>query len=243
MRNILILIFIFMLSLSTGCSVLNDTTKLAYTSTDDMFLATNFFVHPDYDNFSIKRVMLAPIKNESSHRDVGKTLEPIFIREYIKLNKFEIVPTPPDLEEEIATFSVREKGTFYALHLYDIGKRYNVDAIIFTSVTAFSPYEPCIIGINAQMISTYSGIVVWALNEVYDGNLRSVESLAKVYYYEKLRFAHPLNDWKIMMSSIRYFAQMVASDVSQTMNDYYIVPETNPRLLNIATMDPIFSRK
>ena len=243
MRNILILILSGLLSLSTGCSVLNDTAKLVYTSNDDMFLATNFFIHPDYDNFAIKRVMLAPIKNESIHSDMAKTLEPIFMREYIKLNKFEIIPTPADIVEELSDFNVREKGTFYALHLYDIGKRYNVDAIIFTSITAYSPYEPCVIGVNTQMISTYSGIVLWALNEIYDGNQRSVENLAKVFYFEKLRFAHPLYDWKIMMTSIRYFAQMVASDVSQTMNDYYIVPKTNHKILNIATMDPMFSKK
>jgi len=237
------LILSALLSLSTGCSVLNDTTKLLYTSNDDMFLATNFFIHPDYNNFSIKRVMLAPIKNESTHTDVAKTLEPIFIREYVKLNKFEIIPTPSEIEEELSSFNVREKGTFYALHLYDIGKRYNVDAIIFTSITAYSPYEPCVIGVNAQMISTYSGIVAWALNEIYDGNQRSVENLAKVFYFEKLRFAHPLYDWTIMMSSIRYFAQMVAYDVSQTMNDYYIVPTTSHKLLNIATMEPAFSKQ
>lgn len=243
MRNILILICTGLLSLSAGCSVINNTTKALYTTNSDLFVATNYFIHPDYDYFAVKRVMLAPIKNETSNRDVSKTLKPIFINELAKLNKFEIIPAPSDIEEEISTFNIREKGTFYALHLYDIGKRYNVDAVIFTSITAYSPYEPCVIGINTEMISTYSGIVLWALNEVYDGKLRSVENLAKTYYFENLRFSHPLYDWTIMMSSIRYFAQMVCSDVSQTMNDYYIMPSMNHNLLNIATMEPIYSKR
>lgn len=236
----------FMLStlvFATGCGLMQNAVKTYYKATDDVFVATNYFIHPEYDGFNIRRVMVAPITNETGFHNAQTTLEPVFMAEWSKVNRFEVIPALGEAREQLESFDLRQKGTFYKLHLYDLAKRYNIDAVMFVALTAYSPYEPCKIGLNAQLIHTYSGVVVWALNEVYDGSQRDVENLATQYYYEHVRFAHPLNDWEIMMVSIRYFAQMVAYDVGGTLKDYYIPPRLDNKIATAVNLEKKISAK
>ncbi len=229
-KGVLLCLFILLFS---GCS---KSMQNYYKMTDAVFEPSNYFVHPEYDRFKIRRVMFAPIKNETTYSDVQRVLEPIFMTEWSKINYFEIVPAYGDVRNEFDSFHIHERGRFYKLRLYDIAKRFNVDAVIFTHVTRYSPYEPCTIGINVQMIHTYSGVVVWALNETYDGKLREVENMVRNYYFENMRFEYPLLDWKIMMVSMRNFAQAVGYSVANSLTDYIVPPRINEAVINAATL-------
>jgi hypothetical protein len=232
-----------LLLFTTGCGLMQNTVKTYYNVTDSVFVATNYFIHPEFEDFKIRRVLIAPFSNETGFHNAQDTLEPIFISEWIKVNRFEVIPSTGDARKQLESFDIREKGTFYKMHLYDIAKRYNVDAVMFVALTSYSPYEPCRIGINAQLIHTYSGVVVWGLNEIYDGSQRNVENLATQYYYENVRFSHPLDDWEIMMISIRYFTQMVAFDVGGTFKDYYVPPRLDKTIVNAVNLEKKISAK
>ncbi len=234
MRKIIILAL--MIPFLSGCIVAREVMKGYYQVTDEAFVPTNYFVHPEIDRFKIRRVLVAPFKNETQYSKVDQTIEPIFNTEFARIKMFEILPSLGGMRTELKDMNLREKGTFYKLRLYDVGERYNVDAVIFITITDYFPYEPCRIGISAQMIHTYSGVVVWALSETYDSNLRDVESLAKQYYFEKLRYSHPLFDWRIMTKSMRYFARAVASNVAETLLDYIYLPRVNTHVINTMTI-------
>lgn len=206
-----------------------------YQVTDKQFVPANYFIHPQYDKFKIKRVMLAPVQNETSYPEAVSIIEPIFLQEISKTNRFDIVPGSEFNPEEFHEFGIHQKGMFYKLQLFDIGKRYNADAVIFTSITTFFPYEPCKVGLNTQMIHTATGTVLWAFSETFDANMREVETLAKQYYFENLRFAHPLYDWKIVVTSIRYFAQMACAQTAGTLYGYSPEKRLNSKILNTVT--------
>jgi hypothetical protein len=195
--------------------------KAAYVMNDPIYRSTNIYMHPDYASFKIRRVLFAPIKNETSVLDVDSKLAPVFLAELSKINKFEIVPTPEYAVPEFDDVNVRRDGKFYKIRIFDFGSRFNADAILFTHITRYNPYEPCALGISAQLIHASSGTVVWAINELYDGNSRDVEHFARYYYYRHLRYSHPLLDWKVMMVSMQYFSQMVAFDVASTITNAY----------------------
>ncbi len=204
-----------------------------YQVTDKQFVPANFFIHPQYEKFRIKRVIVAPLNNETSYPQAVKVAEPIFLRELAKTNRFDVIPvTNPD---EFSDFGIHQRGMFYKLQLYDIGKRYNADAVIFTSITVFFPYEPCKIGINTQMIHTATGTVLWAFSETFDANMREIETLAKQYYFENLRFSHPLQDWKIMVTSISYFTQMACAETASSLYGYPSNQRMSARMLNTVT--------
>lgn len=231
MRTILMLFFL--LPCLIGCS---NALKGYYKVTDQPFVSKNYFVHPEFDKFKIRRVLFAPIKNETQYPDATERLEPIFLAEWSKINQFEVLPASEEMRTEFEEFNPRMDGRFSKLRLYGFAKRFNIDAVIFTSITNYFPYEPCKIGINAQMIHTRSSVVVWALNEIYDSNMRDVETLAKQYYYERLRYEHPLLDWKIMTTSIRYFAQMVGYEVANSMSIDVSPNRMDNRIINAATI-------
>ncbi len=243
MRRICMFLCLMMLPFATGCGLVQNSVKTFYNLTDRTFVATNYFIHPEFEEFQIRRVIVAPFTNETGYHQAQDILEPIFISEWLKVNRFEVIPATGEARDQLAKFDLREKGMFYKLHLYDLAKRYNADAIMFVSITSYSPYDPCRIGINAQLIHTYSGVVTWALNEVYDGSQRDVENLATQYYYEHVRFSHPLEDYQIMMISPRYFAQMVAYDVGGTFTDYFIPARLDTTVVNAVNLDKKISPK
>ncbi|MCB1194553.1 hypothetical protein KDK77_00065 [bacterium] len=208
-----IIVAICVMLLLEGCK----TVQTYYEMTDTTYVSSNYYINPHLENIMVKRVLFAPLKNETLYREEVEALEKTFAEQWSAIHRFEVIPAMGEVRKNLQEVALRDKGRFYKLLLYDIGERYNIDAIIFTTITSFFPYEPCKLGVNAQMIHTRSGDVLWAIDEQYDGNQRDVGNLAKEYYYEKLQFSHPLTDWKIMLVSMKYFSQMIGNHIAETL--------------------------
>lgn len=216
MRTLLYIQCCLITALFAGCNTAS--MKTAYQVFDPIYVSKNYFVHQKYTDFHVKRVLFAPITDTTAVQGAAATLNPIFAKEWAKTNQFEIISIPENQWYEFARLNIQSTGKFSKLQLYDFGVRYNVDAVLFTTVTAYHPYEPCTLGISSQLIHTYTGTILWAFNETYDGSMREIEHFAQFYYFKHQSFSHPLQEWHIMLSSMRYFGQMVGFDVAQSLS-------------------------
>ena len=224
--------FMCLLPVLAGCQ----SVKTYYEITDPTYVSANYYVHPEFDQMSIRRVLFAPIRNETTYFEETLGLDDAFMKQWSAIHRFELLPAMGGLRDSLQNIDLRGRGRFYKLRLFDIGERFNIDAIIFTTLTSYFPYEPCQLGINAQMIHTRTGDIVWAVDEHYDGNQREVANLAKEYYYEKLRFSHPLTDWKTMLVSMKYFSEMAASNIAHTFIQEEKMLRIDESLLKTATV-------
>ncbi|MDQ1273363.1 MAG: hypothetical protein QG591_1993, partial [Planctomycetota bacterium] len=108
------------------------------------------------------------------------------------------------------------KGTVDLNIILTLKKLYDVDAIVFGSITHYRPYEPMLLGVKVGMISTDTGAVVWSADGVFDSNENEIAELVK-YYFESTHQKSALYGWKLILLSMRRYSQFVANQIAETL--------------------------
>ena len=96
-------------------------------------------------------------------------------------------------------------------------KRFKVDAIIFGTITHYMPYEPPVLGIKVGMFSTVTGNVIWTADTILDSSEASVVQLVRTYYRRNYQRKQSLYGWKIILVSMKRYAQFAAHQVITTL--------------------------
>ena len=142
----------------------------------------NAYLADDRDISSVRRIMVLPFWEAPGVRaDLGR-IHNAFHDELTKLQRFEIVPLPPDAREDDLINSTLHRGKISTGSLVSLSERYHLDGIMVGTVTSYRPYSPPHLGMRVQLISIHTGDTVWAAEGLYDASdARTVEDLEHYY--------------------------------------------------------------
>ncbi len=79
------------------------------------------------------------------------------------------------------------------------------------------PKTKPVLGIKIGMFSAMSGNIMWSSDAVFDSSEASVIKLVKSYYKEHYQRKQSLYDWKIILLSMKRYAQFVAHHMVNTL--------------------------
>ncbi len=181
------------------------------------FKSISFYKSDEYNNTGVHRVLLVPFTFETNREKVINEVTEAFSIELQKSAKFDIVLPRGFPEELLLQNDLWGKGLVRAETVIEAKKRFKVDAIIFGTITHYKPYEPPILGMKVGMFSTVTGNVIWTADTILDSSEATVVRLVKTYYRTNYQRKQSLYGWKIILLSMKRYAQFVAHQVIATL--------------------------
>jgi hypothetical protein len=171
---------------------------------------TNYHKSEEYLNTRLHRVLLLPFTIESQRDKVVDEVTEAFNIELQKSSKFEII-VPQGFQDILSQQKdIWNRGLIRYETIEEAKRRYKVDAIIFGTITQYQPYEPPVLGIKIGMFSAVSGNIMWSSDAIFDSSEASVIKLVKTYYKEHYKRKQSLYGWKIILLSMKRYAQFAA---------------------------------
>ena len=201
----------------TGCLVSDMEGVARETFFTKKYDTINYHKSEEYLNTRLHRVLLLPFTIESQRDKVVDEVTDAFYIELQKSGKFEII-VPQGFQDILSQQNdIWNRGLIRAETIEEAKKRYKVDAILFGTITQYQPYEPPVLGIKIGMFSAVSGNIMWSSDAIFDSSDASVIKLVKTYYKEHYKRNQSLYDWKIILLSMKRYAQFVAYHMVDTL--------------------------
>lgn len=198
----------------TGCA----STKSAWDlSRVTPFEPTNFSA-PGPLPQTVRRVAVLPMHTDRWNHDDVEAVERAFVRELNQFNRFEVIPVAR--ASMVAQFGIESYSSSAALpadFLQQVSTKLGVDAVLFTDLTNFSPYQPISIGVRTRLVSAVDGTALWSFDAVFDGARPDVQAAVSRYHDALSRPAYPLEDPAAIMQSPSRFAKYVAHATYETI--------------------------
>ena len=129
-----------------------------------------------------KRVAVLPISFSPADwqaAEGAKTLQPALISELAKRQRFEIAVVTGVQMEAWTGRGVWHGDEMLPHNLFEkLQLETGCDAVLFTHLGAYQPYEPIVMGWTLKMVDAQSAAILWAVDEVFDGARRPVTRTA-----------------------------------------------------------------
>jgi hypothetical protein len=201
----------------TGCLVSDMEGVARETFFTKKYDTINYHKSEEYLNSRLHRVLLLPFTVESQRDKVVDEITDAFYIELQKSGKFEVI-VPQGFQDILALQNdIWNRGLIRSETIEEAKRRYKVDALIFGTITQYQPYEPPVLGIKIGMFSAISGNIMWSSDAIFDSSDASVVKLVKTYYKEHYKRKQSLYDWKIILLSMKRYAQFVAYHMVDTL--------------------------
>ncbi len=210
-------LILFTLISIKGCVItdVSDTVHEKYFTEE--FNTISYHKSEEYNNSKLRRVLLLPFTIESNRDKVVNEVTEAFLVELQKIAKFSVI-VPHEFQDILSQQKdIWTRGLIREETIVEAKKRYNVDAIIFGTITQYQPYEPPVLGIKVGMFSTRTGDIMWNADAIFDSSEATVIKLLKNYYKEHYQRKQSLYDWKILLLSMKRYAQFVAYHMVGTL--------------------------
>ncbi len=169
----------------------------------------------------IRRVALLPVTVASDDGDMAfgrGTLEPIVFAEIARVRRFEVVSVT---SEELRLLTGRTAWTpeeKLPIEFFEkIRDKFGVDAVLFTQLTQYRPYEPLLIGWRMKLIDADEPHILWAIDEVFDARVPTVAAAASRHLDGNPDTGSSLSDSRSVLQSPRRFGRYTAHAVVHTM--------------------------
>ena len=177
------------------------------------------YVSPHLAQLSVHRVLLLPIENHTSFRFADIPFHGLLASELRSTQLFNVVTCP---ESSLSDLPLPQHvtGTFPLALLAELRTRFNVDAVIFSSITEFHPYWPPKIGFELQMVDTAFGETVGAISGVWDSSKQEVSCQAK-NFFQRRSPSRTFGNLEMVLHSPSYYSEFVTHDVAQGLAELW----------------------
>src|SRR4051812_38858806 len=184
-----------------GCT----TTQAPLITTFSHFRADGLNAAP------VRRVLLLPMSNETEFPYVEDEISDALATELRAAGLFEVVRAARETDESCAASCCRSNGTFDERQLIDLAERYQVDGVIFGTVTNYNPYWPPRIGINLQLVGTHEAVTLASVDGLWDARDEHIAAQAQQFYFCRLTPKATVPDSDLMLHAPQYFQKFAAA--------------------------------
>ena len=129
------------------------------------------FLNRSYDFNFIERVAVIPFENLSQSQGSGQHATLIFITQLLSTETFDIVE-PGETSKALSEMNIIRTGTLDVEQIVALGKRLQVQALIFgtvsesTSIRSGSVAIPTV-SMDLRMVESETGTTIWAASHTY----------------------------------------------------------------------------
>lgn len=177
-------------------------------------------VAADFHSYSIRRVGLLPFAGHDVPERQSQALQRGLYIEIDQSTPFEVVLlTARDLQE-VEESQPHRRGWYQPRTIIELSRRFNLDAILFGTVTQQRFYPPQSIGLQVDMVAAETGQVVWSSSVALDASDPRVIDGLKAFYTlpeDNLLLEEESEDWELALLSPERFARFAAYQIAQLL--------------------------
>jgi hypothetical protein len=175
---------------------------------------------------SLRRLAVLPLTASSSVKDPDagiEALDPLIHSELARLQRFEvIIVTTEQMRQWTGKPSWRSDEALPASFFAQIRDGTGCDAVLFSQLTRYQPYEPLAIGWKSSLVTVAQGPnaetkILWSVDDLVDAGNPDVARSAKAYYSQHLNNESPASDSSTILASPRKFGQYSLSVLLGTL--------------------------
>ena len=168
-------------------------------------------VSSDFDSYALRRIGLPPFSARDSATTRGLDLPRALHSELSQSTPFEIVRLDgADLAELDASDPYR-RGWYKPKTIIGLAERYNLDGILFGTVTQERFYPPQLLSLQVDLVSAETGLVIWSGSVNLDASDGRVQTGLKVYYAGA---EEDDQSWRVALLSPERFARFAAFQIA-----------------------------
>lgn len=171
---------------------------------------------------NLRRVVLLPVAGGSAaNAESAAALDPVFIAELQKQNRFEVVSITR--EDCLRRFRAEEFLSTAALphdFLAMLKREHAADAVMFVDLTAYKPYRPLVLGVRAKLalLDPESEVrLVWTFDNIFAASDPAVANSARGHFLDSDRGRIPADLTPGVLQSPSRFAAYVAAATFATL--------------------------
>ncbi|MFP4055835.1 MAG: hypothetical protein ACLF0G_03080 [Candidatus Brocadiia bacterium] len=170
---------------------------------------------PELGRNGRERVLVLPFR----HRDEGvsRAVTEAFALELAKTQAFEVISPEDPQAGPAADTPLWDDGGLDVPALVALRRRLNVQALVLGHVTHYRPYDPPVLGLRVQVVSTRSGSVLWGAEACFDAREEGVRALMRKFHGRRLSDQAETYGWRILLDSPRHYAQFVSRQLVATL--------------------------
>lgn len=201
--------------LAAGCS--QTTREQARDTLTQPFAPTNYYGVEALPN-RVHRVVSLPLFYDAPEGDYLESLDATFRSEANKSLRFELVSLSRLEMDKL--FGTRQLSSTDAMPQDLFSRLYKTvaaDAVLFTDITHYRPYQPLQIGVRAKLVDMTTGTVLWSFDHVYDAADPGVSVAARNYQKHLSRQPYPLDSAGSVLQSPARFAKYAAWETFRTL--------------------------
>ncbi len=177
----------------------------------------------------LRRVVLLPVAGgAAADAESAAALDPVFIAELQKQNRFEVVALTR--EDCLRRFRAEEFLSTAALppdFLAMLKREHAADAVMFVDVTAYKAYRPLVLGVRAKLalLEPEADVrLVWTFDNVFAAADPAVANSARHHFLDSDRGGIPADLTQGVLQSPSRFATYVAAATFATLPPVYAPP-------------------
>jgi len=176
---------------------------------------------------TLRRVVLLPIAAGTiAPPESAAALDPVFVEELQKQNRFEIVTL--SRQECSYRFHAEEFLSTAALphdFIAALRRDYAADAVLFIDLTVFKPYRPLVLGVRAKLAALGDDLrLMWTFDNVFSASDAAVANSARRHFLDSERGTVPADLTPAALESPARFASYVAAEMFATLPPVYAPP-------------------
>lgn len=220
------LCWLFLISLlMLGCASQEEIARKRVENTP-AYRPVNVYAVPDLP-VDIRRVAILPVNALTRSEETCTMLQSQAATALAKTNRLEAITlTNRDLlnlygMENLSATQVLPHDFFNQLR-----QTYAADAVLFTELTLYDPYQPMQLGLRMNLVDVENGDSLWAFDDIFDAGDARVASGAVQHQEMNNRIGYPLNDAYRVLQSPSQFAQYAFATAFATLPNRATTLET-----------------
>ena len=172
-------------------------------------------VASDLDTYTLRRVGVMPFRGTEVDLEQGQSLQAAFHSEFSQAVPFELVPLADRDLEEIVRSEPHRRGWYRPETIIQVSDRYQLDGILFGTVTQQRFYPPQILSVQVELVSAETGLVLWSSAVHLDGADPRVQDGLQLFFGASTQDVTGSPSWQLSMLSPERFARFAAYQIAR----------------------------
>ncbi|HED66830.1 MAG TPA: hypothetical protein ENJ09_14895 [Planctomycetes bacterium] len=170
----------------------------------------NAEVTSDFHSYDLRRVGLLPFEGRTIEPGEALELQRSFLSEVERATPYEIVLLNEKDLEMIDSASPHRRGWYDSRTIIELSRRYNLDALMFGTVTEERFFPPQVLSLSVDLVSAETGLVIWTSSVHLDASDPRVRTGLQAYYGTE----EDESAWRLALLSPERFSRFAAYQIA-----------------------------
>lgn len=169
----------------------------------------------DADTYRLRRVGLVPFTGELADAELARAMQAAFLGEFSQRDRFELVLLDAADLAEIPASEPHRRGWYRPSTIVSLGKRFRLDGLLVGSVTHMQPYPPQELGLELELVSCETGMVLWTSSLQLDASADRVRRSLDWYRENHLANDEESPGTQVALIAPTFFARFAAYEMAR----------------------------